>query len=850
MMGLNQQIGQEIDLGNHGEKIKFLEDGTSVYLGKQYPVSLRNGSDAGFYENLVEELDPFELDQIGSTLSDLIESDIDSQKPYRQGLADVIKLLGLSLDNAGSTDGGTINVVSTTLFETVCHIVASASNSLLPAQNMAKTVIFGEITEQTAQVAKRLEYYYDYYFQEKLKHFRAEQLRTFMWACVAGCVYKKVLIDPYHNRPDSLFIRPGDFVINKAYSTHLSCPRRTEIKRMTKREYDYLVSTGFYTDNAFYSENVNSSETGHEIQTELDSISGIQPNVSSDEYDRNYVLYESHVHFLIKSDREKNRYNYVSPYIITLDSQTKKIVRICRNWRKEDITREEIQFYVDYNLLPSLEGDGYGMMHYAADSAEAATAMKRLILKATTYASFPGGIYDAGVRLESNSISPMPGQYVPLNLGGRKASEVLETLPFRDASDVAIQFQKEIEQTIRNPSDIINDTIAEMAPSAPTGSVLAILETLQRVPNLILQGFHSSFSLELQLFQQRFYEWFSPTESYPFLVPGGEHALMKEDFGPKYKVMASSDPTMQNSAYRLMLSELVLGKALESPDLHDLRESYLYFYKNLGLSQEKIDKILLPKPKQLEMKPIDPATENADLINGKGAKAFMFQDHSAHMTVHDIILQDPNQDPGVIAVTQAHKKEHEGMQFLVELQARMNTPIPENVSDLQPQEQNQLAILQAQTVQQMQNADAEQNPAPEAPIDPGRAQIQDAEIKAQTARENLQFDMQKLEIDVQLKESQRDFEMQKVQLETEIKHRELDLKAQEAESRQLQATHAMQIKELELQYKMKIDDLKNQLADKKMQLDQINKEKDFELNSIKAGHDMANQQNQFVEQQD
>lgn len=307
--------------------------------------------------------------------------------------------------------------------------------------------------------------------------------------------------------------------------------------------------------------------------------------------------------------------------------------------------------------------------------------------------------------------------------------------------------------------------------------------------------------------------------------------------------MASSDATMQNSAYRLMLSEIVLGKALESPDLHDLRESYLYFYRNLGLPQEKIDKILLPKPEKEEMKPLDPATENADLINGKGAKAFIFQDHLAHITVHDIILQDPNQDPGVIAATQAHKKEHEGMQFLVELQARMNISIPENVSDLPPKEQNELAVLQAQTVQQMQNADAEQNPAPEAPIDPGRAQIQDAEIKAETARENLQFNMKKLEVDVNLKESERDFEMQKLQLETEIRHRELDLKAQEAETRQLQATHAMQIKELELQYKMKIDDLKNQLADKKLQLDQINKEKSFELDSIKAGHEMVDQQN-------
>lgn len=842
-MGLNQLIKQEIDLGSHGEKIKFLEDGTSVYFGKQYPVSLRNNGEAGFYDNLVEDIDAFEVGQIGSTLSELIESDIESQKPYRQGLAKVIELLGLAITKDGSSNGGTIDVVSTTLFETVCHIVASAANSLLPAHNMAKTVIFGEITEQTEEVAKRLEYYYDYYFQEKLKHFRTEQLRTFEWACVAGCVYKKVLIDPYYNRPDSFFIRPGDFVINKAYSTHLSCPRRTEIKRMTKREYDYFVSTGFYADKASYSENVNSNEVGNEIQTELDSISGTQPNVSTDEANRNYTLYECHVNFLIKSDREKNRNNHVSPYIITLDSQTQKVLRICRNWHMDDVNREEIQFYVAYNLLPSLDGDGYGMMHYAAGSAEAATAMKRLILKATTFASFPGGIYDAGIRLESNSISPQPGQYVPLNLGGRKASEVLETLPFRDASDVAIQFQKEIEQTIRNPSDIINDTIAEMAPSAPTGSVLAILETLQRVPNLILQGFHSSFSLELQLFQQRFYEWFLPNESYPFLVPGGEHALMKEDFGPKYKVMASSDATMQNSAYRLMLSEIVLGKALESPDLHDLRESYLYFYRNLGLPQEKIDKILLPKPEKEEMKPLDPATENADLINGKGAKAFIFQDHLAHITVHDIILQDPNQDPGVIAATQAHKKEHEGMQFLVELQARMNISIPENVSDLPPKEQNELAVLQAQTVQQMQNADAEQNPAPEAPIDPGRAQIQDAEIKAETARENLQFNMKKLEVDVNLKESERDFEMQKLQLETEIRHRELDLKAQEAETRQLQATHAMQIKELELQYKMKIDDLKNQLADKKLQLDQINKEKSFELDSIKAGHEMVDQQN-------
>lgn len=807
-------------MGADGENIKVFPDGSAVIEGPQHPT--KGGRNAkGFYDNLVDSVDPFELSQMGQSINELIKEDIRSQEPFRQGIANIVKLLGLSLNKTDGSEPETVELFSTTLFETVCHIVASAVGSLLPSQGISKSVVFGKTNDELDDRARNLDAFYDWYLIEELKGFRKEMIRTLIWAIIGGSIYKKVYIDPLLNQPTSSFIRIDDFIINRDYSSHYSSPRRTQILRLSKREFEYNKHTGFYNDAPVQYKESLRDDDNTQIQEELDAISGTQMEGGGNYTDGGYILYECHLNYFIKSDPLKDKMELSLPYVITIDSVSGNIVRLVRSWQEEDERKKAKEYFVNYSLLPSLDGEGYGVMHYAGGAAEAATAIQRLIIKSATYASFPAGFYTAGTRLENNSMTPDPGQYLPLAAGGLKAQDLITSLPYRDPSPIMMELKKEIEDSIRAPSSIINDTVAEMAPNAPSTSVLAILEALQRVPNLILQNFHHSFGQELKLFRERFYEWLEPGQEYPFLTPGMEHALTKEDFSNKFVIVPSSDPSMQNSAYRLMVAEILLTKSNEAPDLHNRRNAYESFYKNLNLTPEQIEKILLPPPE--EEKPTDPVHENADITNGKPVKAFIFQDHEAHMTVHQPLAMNQD-DPQMAAAAMAHIKEHQAFKDMLELQARMGMELPQNIEELTPEEQNHIAVLAAQATLQMQQEQAAANPPPEPPIDPGRAMIEDSKIKAQTAQNKLEFDLEKLKMETEMKGQeldmkQRDAEQKQMEFDTNIQLKLKDLEIKEKD---------LELKEVEMKFKLELEAIKQELAHTKMHNDLLIKERQLE----------------------
>jgi len=801
--GFNQQ-----ELPN-GMVLKHFEDGSAIFEPNQLPVAEKNSGE--FYGNIIDQLDPNEIRNIGNILCDLIKKDDKTQEPYRKAIADIIKLLGISLGKNESPDPATVNVYSTTLFETNCHSIATAVAVLLPSQDIAKSVVYGQSTERLDECALRQGYFYDFYLNEEIPDFRKDMIRTLFWANLTGSAYRKVYIDPIRDTPTSRFIRPEDFILNRDYSTHHASPRKTHVLRILERDFNMQVDMGFYSKNwtVEFQDSLKIDNDNNQIQEILDHVSGIDPVEDSDgTYNGGYILFECHCLFLIKSDR-LNREQRSLPYIITLDSATGNVVRVERNWKKEDPNKKAREFFANYSFFPSLDGEGYGIMHYGGSSAQAATALTRLIIKSSTYASFPAGVYAAGTRVDNNTITPQPGQYVPLSTGGVPIDQVLSSLPYRDVSPMVLDLKNSLEESIKAPVGIINNTISEMAPRAPTGSVLAILESLQRVPNLILQGFHFSFAQELKLFKERFYEWMTDDQVYPFLVPGGEHVVMREDFSPKYQIFPSSDPSMQNSTYKLMLSEILLNRAMESPQLHNLRNALLMFYKNLGVSQEEIDKILLPEPPQEEQTiPTDPVTENANSFLGKPLKAFVFQDHSAHITVHQQILADPNQDQQILAAIQAHIKEHESMNYLLEMQAKMQIQLPENIEELTPDEQNHVAMVAAQIVLEEQKRQQEQNPTPQ-PVDPGTAMLEDARLKAESAQQKLSFEAEKTEKELELEVMKLEFQKLKLEMESAQKEKELNLK-------------------------MEVEALKGELSNKKMELDFAAKERDSALKEKNA----------------
>lgn len=694
-------------------------------------------------QNLAEVLSPEIIRQIGFDLKMEIEEDIESQEEFFAGVAKIIGLLGIDIVNDNDGEDlpfkGATCVFSMALFETWQDILASAVASLYPSTGMVDTVIQGDESPELRDEAYRKKAFFNYYLTQIAKEYRKEGKRTLSWAILAGSCYKKVYIDPVLGRPTGMFIRPEDFIVNRQFSSHLVATRETHILRMDGRELQIRKYAGMYRDSTPMKQE-GYRDNDSEIQEQLSEISGFNYDYSRN--DEAYCLYECHVDYYIKEDPLSPDFEIAMPYIITLDERSGEVLAIRRNWKEDDFLKKKREYFVNYSLLTSLDGEGYGLVNYAGRLAQAATSVTRQLINAGTYANFPGGIYAAGIRMENNNLRPAPGEFVPIQTGGIPISQVIEALPYKEPSPALKELLEGIEDGIRKPSMIISQKVQELATKAPMGSVLDILKNLQKVPNSILQGFHESFQQELMLFNDRFAEWLPEGQPYPFRVPGGEHVIARKDFEDNVMVVPASDPSLQNSSYRLMLSEIIINQARQGADIHNMRFAYEYFYKNMGLSPEDINQLLPPPPNQQPFSG-DPITENQFLMTSKPVTASIMQDHDAHMQVHGLILADPSSLPPQQSAAQAHIQEHKALKFLVEMQQQIGFEMPQDPSQIPPEIQNQIAIAAAQVAaEQMAQQGALR--APEPPLDPARVMLEDVNQKAEIGKLRVAIEEQKV----------------------------------------------------------------------------------------------------------
>lgn len=748
-------------------------------------------------ENLALVLDENELRDIGNSLKFSVEEDIESQEQFFESIAKIIEYLGLTLTSESDKEDlpfkGATSIYSSAMFESALDLISSTKTSIFPSSNMVDTIILGEANEQLQDIAYRKKSFFNYYFDNIAKEFRKEAIRTIFWATIAGSAYKKVYICPVIGRPVSNFIPIEDFIVNREHSSHLASNRKTHILRINEREFRLRVMSGIYRDISIMKQEDRTDNT-NVIQEQLDQLSGYES--SNHNYnDNGYKIYECHVDYRIKGDNFATQYDIPLPYIISIDEKSGKVLSIRRNWKEDDPLKKKREYFVNYSLLPSLDGEGYGLVNYAGRLTEAATSLTRQLINAGTYANFPGGVYQQGIRLENNNLRPAPGEFVPIQTGGIPVGQAIESLPYKEPSAALLALKNEIEDNIRKPSAIINQKITDVAPRAPQGSVLLMLENLHKIPNAIMQSFHESFTRELELFNDRFAEWLPEGQPYPFMVPGGNNFIMKQDFNVEIQVKAASDPSKQNSAHRFLVSEIVINKAREAPDIHNMDAVFRYFYKNVGLSEEEINKLLSTKKEQEAPQPLDPVSTIMALTQGEPTTAAVWQNHDAYMTIIDLWMQANPQNPNIPAA-QALKSQHEAMKYMVDVYAKLNIQPPQDPSQITPDQQNQLAIAVAQIkMQEAQEAAAQAGPPPEPPLDPARVMMEDSLLKAQTAHEKHQLEYQKLELENQKNQMEFFIKEQEFNLKTQIQSLKQALDEKKSQMELMKISHDQELKE-------------------------------------------------------
>jgi hypothetical protein len=752
------------------EKFQELPDGSALFVVGDSEGGDEPLADNGYFDdNLAEFLDESTLSTLSAELIEEIEADKESRQEWESSVNTIIKYLGWRIEEYKDK---LCSAYDSTLSMTLFNVFAILKSELFPSSGPAKGQVSGNPTEDAIEQSERAAIFVNYFLTIMDKPYYPDKERLLIYACLLGSAFSKIVMDPSTGRPSARLVKPQDLIINNECTSVLESSRITHLIKISKKEILLRERDGIYVKGVIKNYE-NDSEESSNIDTTISKIDGINKSKQKNKFI--FDFYECHVeldpkklkdnYFPINDDVTETvdgQENIPRPYIVTICKDTKKIASITRNWDEPDNKFKRIECFVHYYFLPGMGLYGLGIGHVIGSNSVVLTNMLRQSLDSAFFANFPGGFIDENAQQDKNNYNILPGVFVPIKTDGKAIGEMFQALPFRDTSPTAIQLRQELKGDTANLGGAAQQAEPMGNSNAPVGTTLAQIEVNDRLPTNILKSFITSYGYELQMIKSLFGK--NLNKPFSFSVPGNNYQITMDDFNDNVNIIPVADPNLSSKSQRIIINEILIRVARENPGVVDLREAISRLFKSMNV--EDIDK-LLPKPQEpQEIVPLDPVTENMNIINGKGAKAGIEQDDDAHIMSHSMLMQIPAvaQDQQKMAVTQAHISEHQANKYLKQIQMAMGMQMPDPQALQDPQMQNQVAMMAAQATQQMQQEQQAQNPPP---LDPNAVMLQDIEQRREAS--HLKLEEAQLRAETEAFKTQTQFESGKVKMELEKK---------------------------------------------------------------------------------
>lgn len=634
--------------------------------------------------NLAEHMSDMDLAGLADQLMSGVESDKTSREDWETTMQRGIELLGLKIEDRAMPFKGACGVFDPLMAEAVIRWQAIARGELLPAAGPVNTMVVGVPNPSLDDQASRVKSWMNLYLTELAPEYYEEFDQMLMWLPLVGSTFKKVYQDPVLARPVARFITPQNFIVSYGTSDLSTSPRFAHITSMTRKQLRQAQISGQYRDIELGEP--ERTKDGSVLQAEIDETQGVQPGAEGTE---DYQIYEIYADLDLKGF--ENEDGLPLPYIVSVDSHSRKVLAVRRNWKEGDLAYQRREHFVHYKFMPGLGFYGLGYAHILGNSAKTATSIRRQLIDAGTLNNFPGGLRVKGMRIEDNNLGIGPTEFREIDTGGLPIQNAIMPMPYKEPSQVSLALLKETYEGARNLANTAEIAVGEGRQDAPVGTTVALMEAATRVQSATLKRSHKSLGKELKLIADLFGEHL-PETPYPFPVRGGMKAIMKQDFTSNVDVIPVSDPNISSSSQRMMRAEALLRFATQAPDQHDLSVAFRQMYREMGIDDQIVEAIL-PK-KQAQAIPLDPLTENQNAIMGMPLKAGEYQDHDAHIAAHaPIAAQNPN--------LQAHINEHLAMKLRIQVQQTIGQELPPPGSPMPPELENQIAVAVAQAMQQL-----------------------------------------------------------------------------------------------------------------------------------------------------
>jgi hypothetical protein len=732
------------------ESLKIAMGGVEIELEPE-----EETGDEAFDANLAEHMDENELQKVASDLMGEVDGDIASRKDWVEMFVKGLEVLGMKYEERTEPWNGACGVYSTILTEAAVRFQSETIIETFPAAGPVKTEIVGAIDKLKEEAAERVRDDMNYQLTEEMPEYRPEHERMLFNLGLAGAAFKKVYFDPSLGRQVSIFVPAEDVIIPYGATSAMDAQRVTHLMRKTKNDIRKLQVEGFYRD----------IDLGDPVQihTDVEKAKAKDQGYSLTDDDR-YQVAEIQVDYDLPGYEDKD--GIALPYIITIDRGTSKVLAIRRNWQPDDKKKLKRQHFVQYTYIPGFGAYGFGFIHLIGGYARAGTSLIRQLVDAGTLSNLPGGLKSRGLRVKGDDTPIAPGEFRDVDIPSGALRDNIMPLPYKEPSQVLAALLDKITEEGRRLGSIADMKVSDMSAQAPVGTTLALLERQLKLMSAVQARVHFAMKQEFKLLKAIIRDY-TPS-AYSYDPEKGSRRAKQEDYD-MVEVIPVSDPNSSTMAQRIMQYQAVIQLAAQAPQIYDLPQLHRQMIEVLGV--KNAEKLV---PIEDDMTPRDPLSENMAFLNGKPVKAFIYQDHDAHIATHMALMQDPlmaqqiGQNPmaqQMMASIQAHIMEHMSFAYRAKVEEQLGIPLPPPNEQLPEEVEVNLSRIIAQAAQQLLAKDKAQAAATEA-----EAMQQDPLIQ-----------MQQKELQIKAQEAQ--IKAQKVMGDLQVKQQELALKAQEAASR-------------------------------------------------------------------
>lgn len=745
-----------------------IEDPESVTIGiGGLEIQLEPESETAedFDANLAEFMDEGELESLASELVGEFDSDISDRKDWIQTYIDGLKLLGLKYEERTEPWSGACGVFHPMLTESVVRFQSEAVMETFPAAGPVKTSIVGKDTPQKQEAAQRVQDDMNHQLTDVMREYRPEHEKLLWSLPLAGSAFKKVYYDPSLGRQVAMFIPAEDIVVPYGASNLERAERVTHVMRKTKNEVKKLQAAGFYRDIEL-GDPVNVLDDVEKARAKEQGMSAIDDDrfrILEMQVDLDLPGYED-------TDKHGDATGIALPYIVTIEKGTTKVLSIRRNWYEDDKLKLKRDHLVHYQYIPNSGFYGYGLIHLIGGYAKSATMLIRQLVDAGTLSNLPGGLKSRGLRVKGDDTPIAPGEFRDVDVPSGSIRDNILPLPYKEPSQVLFTLFQNIVQEGRAFASAGDIKVSDMGAQAPVGTTLAILERTLKVMSAVQARLHNAMKDEFRLLKAIIADY--TPEEYDYEPEEGSRKAKKSDYDA-VDVIPVSDPNAATMAQKIVQYQAVFQLAQASPQLFDMALLNRQMLEVLGI--KNASKLV---PVEDDQTPKDPVQENQDLLNMKPVKAFIEQNHEAHIQTHMAAIQNPKiqqmmqmnpQAQAIMAAAMAHINEHMAFEYRKQVEMQVGVlPDEEQTKTLPPQMADRIAVAVAQASQQLTQRDtmqAQQQAAQQQMQDPiVQMQMQELQLKQQ----DLQLKQQKQAIDAAEKADKLRIEEARIAAQKEI----------------------------------------------------------------------------------